>query len=293
MSRTPSPRAVTCGLSTLDLLYYLDRIPHEDEKITAEDLVVDAGGPALNAAVTARHLGVAATHVSPIGSSPTGLAIHAFLRTADVGVLDTQPDLLAPVVSTVLVSTVTGSRTVVAINAAATAPQTLRDLGVLDGATAVLVDGHHMRMAIELAAAARERGIPVLMDAGSWKVGTRELLAHVDLCIVSAAFTLDGEAVDDLTALCALGPHWVARTHGGGAVELVCADGGRELVPVPPVPVVDTLGAGDVFHGAALAHVTRHGLDAQTVPDALRAGVAAAGASVGHRGAHTWVRQPT
>ena len=41
----------------------------------------------------------------------------------------------------------------------------------------------------------------------------------------------------------------VAQTHGAEAVE-VSIDGRTSRIPVPSVPAVDTLGAGDVLHGA-------------------------------------------
>ncbi len=46
-----------------------------------------------------------------------------------------------------------------------------------------------------------------------------------------------------------LGARVVAQTHGAEAVE-VSIDGRTSRIPVPSVPAVDTLGAGDVLHGA-------------------------------------------
>jgi fructokinase len=50
----------------------------------------------------------------------------------------------------------------------------------------------------------------------------------------------------------------VLFTDGANAVEVICA-GGKQVLPVPAVPVVDTVGAGDSFSGGFLAHWVRQG----------------------------------
>ena len=96
------------------------------------------------------------------------------------------------------------------------------DVGT-QGVRAVLVDGHHLSVAVPLAAAARARGIPVLADGGSWKPGLDTLLGHVDVLVASADFRSPaGDGVDELLAL---GPTWVARSAGAGAVVWRAANG--------------------------------------------------------------------
>jgi Sugar kinases, ribokinase family len=50
----------------------------------------------------------------------------------------------------------------------------------------------------------------------------------------------------------------VLFTDGANSIEVICA-GGKQVLDVPPVPVVDTVGAGDSFSGGFLAHWTRQG----------------------------------
>jgi fructokinase len=50
----------------------------------------------------------------------------------------------------------------------------------------------------------------------------------------------------------------VLFTDGANSVEVICA-GGKQVLDVPPVPVVDTVGAGDSFSGGFLAHWVRQG----------------------------------
>jgi fructokinase len=100
----------------------------------------------------------------------------------------------------------------------------------------------------------------------------------------------DLAALDAARAVLALGPKAVLLTAGGGAVHVIARDGETE-VPVPPVEVVDTIGAGDSFGGGFLAWWQVSGrpvaqlgsLDA-LVP-AVQAAVQVAGVVVTRRGA--------
>ena len=157
---------------------------------------------------------------------------------------------------------------------------------LLDGIGAVLVDGHHLPVAVPLAAAARARGITVVADAGSWKPGLEELLEHVDVLVASAGFR--PPTGDGLDALLALGPEWVARSAGAGPVAWRSATGAVGQVCPPEVEVVDTLGAGDVLHGALLAEVGRHGV--RDLPAALETAVTTASRSVCAAGVRGWAR---
>lgn len=78
------------------------------------------------------------------------------------------------------------------VNATGTADLREPPADLLEDATTLLVDGHHLRVAQVLARAARARGIPVLLDGGSWKPGLDRLLAHVDHAVLSADFALPG-----------------------------------------------------------------------------------------------------
>ncbi|WP_029289580.1 PfkB family carbohydrate kinase [Cellulomonas sp. HZM] len=276
-------RVVACGLATLDVVQVVDALPAPDQKVVARDLAVAFGGPAANAAATAVALGVPATLVTALGRSPLGDLVRAALEERGVHVVDLLGGRAgAPAVSTVLVTAGTGERAVVSTNATGTAD--VHDVArllpaVLDDAGAVLVDGHHLAAGVRVARAARA-GVPVLLDGGSWKPGLEELLAHVDLALLSADFAAPGTAqvLPDLP-----GPAWVARSQGAGAVLV---RGEADVVPplVPADEVVDTLGAGDVLHGAMAAGLAR-GLTPRT---ALEAAVDVASLSVRGRGALGW-----
>ncbi len=240
------PSVLACGLTTLDLVQLVDRVPGPDEKLVASGLLVSSGGPAANAAVTATALGAPARLVSRVGSGSIGRLAAEDLAAHGVALIDLAGPGDSPAVSTVLVTASTGERAVVSVNATLTASgggdpwhphgaaAGSRLDEALDGIAAVLVDGHHLDLALPLVAAARARGILVLLDGGSWKPGLDELLAQVDVAVLSADFALPGLSAGEssLVRVAALGPVAVARSHGPAPIELL-ADGALVTVEVP------------------------------------------------------------
>lgn len=246
-------RTVFCGLTTIDLIQQVETVPAANEKVVSSSALLDVGGPAANAARTAGALGAFPTLVSPIGPGIFGSMAHEWLREAHVHVVDlaTEGD---PAISAVAVDA-QGDRAVISSN------NTGRTHGypepdILDGASALLVDGHLLDVQIALARTAENMGIPVVLDGGSYKPGIDALLKHVTHAIVSADFHIPSTK-DDLVleTLIWRGAKFAARTHGGGAIEAIIDQKAYSL-PVQAVPaehVADTLGAGDVIHGAFVA----------------------------------------
>ncbi|MBO3084612.1 PfkB family carbohydrate kinase [Cellulomonas fengjieae] len=288
-----TPLLVCCGLATLDVVQVVDRLPGPDEKVVARSLDVTFGGPAANAAATAAALGVRTVLVTALGAGPVAELVRAGLVAAGVEVVDLLAGPGAPAVSTVLVTRSTGERAVVSVNATGAGDLPAPDVDVLRDATALLVDGHHLGAAQVLARAASARGVPVLLDGGSWKPGLDDLLAHVDHAVVSADFRLPDDAPVD--ALLDRGPTLVAQSAGGDPVRVLrVAPGGTRTSDVlhpPTVPagdVVDTLGAGDVLHGATAAALAA----GHDILAALHEGVVRASESVRYPGALGWVSGP-
>jgi len=106
-----------------------------------------------------------------------------------------------------------------------------------------------------------------VLDAGRWKPAMTQLLDLVDVAICSADFRAPGTSDADASAIALLenGVGSVVTTHGGDPVRWWHpAASGRAVsgtVAVPRVAVVDTLGAGDAFHGAFAWFVIQRPLD--------------------------------
>lgn len=273
------PRALFAGLCTLDIIQGVTAMPGRNEKVTAQRQAITAGGPATNAAVTFAFLGGQAALLTGVGGHPLTGGMLADLRQARVTVVDVAAgDDAPPAVSSIIVTEGTGDRCVISTNAAERRlqpPHALDDL--VDAADVVLIDGHHPALALATARSARARGRPCILDGGSWQPHTPDLLPHVDIAICSADFRVPGPgSAGILDALLGAGVPWVAVTDGPRPVRWACHGAGGS-VPVPPVHAADTLGAGDVFHGAfayALAGMTKPGM---TKPGATKAGMTKAG----------------
>ncbi|MEU4518263.1 PfkB family carbohydrate kinase [Amycolatopsis sp. NPDC024027] len=261
------------GLCTVDVVQRVDELPAPGEKVQSLRVDVAAGGPATNAAVTAAALGAEATLLTVLGAHPLAALARADLEGHGVRVVDLAPENPEPPpVSAVAVRDRDGERTVVSRNAAGSEATWS---GTVD-ADVVLVDGHHPGLALSVARAAGD--VPVVLDAGSWKPVLDELLPLVDVAACSAHFTVPGPGLHER------GVPTVITTAGAGPVRWSTADGGSGEVPVAEVEARDTLGAGDVWHGALAVAVTRE----RTVTDRIRFANEVAAERVRHVGPRSW-----
>jgi sugar/nucleoside kinase (ribokinase family) len=147
----------------------------------------------------------------------------------------------------------TGDRAVVsrnAVNLQATTSQISPN--PLDGINIVLIDGHQLEVSVAIAQAAQQHNIPVVLDGGSWKPGLEQVLPFVSYAVCSANFLPPGcngqvEVVAYLRN--AMTSPAIAITQGGAPIAYFTPARSGEIA-VPPIQPVDTLGAGDIFHGA-------------------------------------------
>lgn len=253
--RAPRPRGLFAGLATLDVIHRIDAPPGPDQKITARAQFVAAGGPAANAAVTFAALGGQAVLLTALGRGTIAETITAELRAHGVEVRDVAPALRdAAPVSSVAVLEATGERSVIGGDAAGLhvpRPDTTLLRRLLEDCDVVLLDGHHPELALAVRDAARAAALPTVLDAGRWKPVMDELAGAATDVVASAGFRTPGAASTDETAaeLRRRGASTVAATAGAGPVRWW--QGERHgVIEVPRLRAVDTLGAGDVFHGA-------------------------------------------
>lgn len=282
------PRVVTAGLATLDVTQTVARPPRSNEKLVARSLRVDVGGPAANAAGTAAALGGEAAVLTALGSSSVARLIREGLETCGVEVWDVGPDdMTLPAVSMVLVEEADGSRSIVSTNAQGRSTPTDNVLAAVAGAGACLVDGHYPQLCLDTARAARWLGVPVILDGGSWKEGTEELLRLSDVAVVSADFAAPGGA-PVLDHILRTGCQVAARTDGPHPILLASREGST-AIEVPQLAVSDTTAAGDVLHGALAWAIARGGLRVPFLSEALRFAAVVASVSCGYRGPRGWV----
>ncbi len=284
------PSVLFVGLSTIDVVYSVDEFPAANTKVAARSQSVFAGGPATNAAIACAHLGSNAALVTGVGRNALAGVIREELKKHSVQLIDLNPDFEdAPVISSVTVDKA-GNRNVVSANAMrVTAPPARVDTELCRQTRIVMVDGHYMEACLAWAAAARACGTPVVFDGGSWKDGTEALLKSVHTAICSADFMPPGCSSRDevIQYLKNSGVTNIALTSGPAPIEFLFGQSSGSI-RVPEVDVVDTMGAGDILHGA-YCHFAAMGRD---FVDSLTQAARIASESCRFSGTRQWMKHP-
>lgn len=279
------------GLSTIDIVYRVDEFPSPNSKVAAKSQDVFVGGPAANASIAFAHLGGKPTLMTVVGRHAMASIVGEELRQYSVKLIDLNPDFdNPPVISSITVNKA-GERNVVSANATRVdALPAQIDEATLQQASIVLVDGHYMQACLAWSSAARARRIPVVLDGGSWKAGTDELLKHVDTAICSADFMPPGcsTRVGVIEYLQGCGVTNIAITNGAEPIQFVSGKSAGTL-EVSQVQLVDTMGAGDILHGAFCYYASiGHGF-----VDALRKAAKVASESCRFHGTREWMKRST
>lgn len=272
----------------MDVIGLVDRFPQADEKISARELLLVAGGPALNAAITFAHLGGDATLVSSFGIGTFATAALAECRAHGVTVIDLAAEHDHPFpVSLVVSASESASRCI--INSPATQPDERLPV-CLDPPQQqpdiVLLDQFETEAAEALVPRLHESGVPIVLDGGGWKPVSPRFLDLATIPIVSSRFgPPDCRGPDEMAARFERRrfARW-AITRGSRGVTF--GEAGRVgRVAAVDVEAVDSSGAGDVFHGAfCLAHVSQY-----PFAEALRFAAAVAARSCRFAGPRTWM----
>ena len=286
------------GLTTLDVAHLVDGVPPANRKVASHDFFVAAGGPATNAAVAAARLSGASRLVTALPHHPLSDLIAADLAGCGVllEVADSSPTG-PPLTAAIMVTRTTGERAVVSPTGSAVdvpgTPEGFDPGALLAGAGALLIDGYHRHLSLPLAHAARERGIPVVLDAGSHKPYTDALLSVTDVAVVSDDFHFPDVGQDPYATLGRLLQRGArAAVISRGAEPLLVSTGGPVIeVPIDAVEVVDTLGAGDVLHGALAHRIATLGLSLERLAEDLAWASRVVAVSLGSFGTRAWLAE--
>jgi sugar/nucleoside kinase (ribokinase family) len=133
----------------------------------------------------------------------------------------------------------------------------------LAGCRVLHVDGHQPDAAIHYAKLCREQGILTSLDGGGLRSNTQELLQFIDVAIVAERLCEQMDMTPD-----AMIPYLKSRgcriggvTMGEHGLLWYDEKGAVKRLPALPIPrhrVIDTNGAGDVFHGAYVYSYLAH-----------------------------------
>ncbi len=265
------------GLTTMDFLYYLEgAYPGENEKVKTGDFMRCVGGPAANAAITYALLGGDAVLATCLGNSQESRAVLQELGEFGVTVLNYSMEDVLPNMAAVAVSP-NGNRAVFSGQRVFKKTEEPA-LGQYDFA---LFDCNQQEVSLELLNTVKEtmQDTKIVLDAGSWKDNIELFLQKADIVIASEKFkNPKGEDIFQM-AECRAGEK--AMTCGENPVRY-----NGKFIDVPKVKAVDTLGAGDIFHGAFCFAAFHEG---KAVEEALAYGARAASFSTTCKGRRDWI----
>ena len=254
---------VGIGAAVFDTLITLPQYPTEDTKLRAEGTKSVGGGPAATGIVAAAKLGESTGFIGVLSSDAGGQYLLKDFEKygVDTSTIDVQ-DGYRSFSSCIWLSRASTSRTCV-FDKGDLPPLKLNDRQkqAIREAKVLMVDGNELSAAVEAAKIARESGTLVLYDAGGLYAGIEELLPYVDILIPSEEYALGitGEKTAEKAAerlMEKYHPKMIAVTQGKRGGILLC-DGTLTAYPIYDTPVVDSNGAGDVFHGAFAAALVK------------------------------------
>jgi sulfofructose kinase len=273
------PRILCIGMPVRDLTFRVPGVPARGSKENATHFDEICGGNALNAAIGIVRLGGRASICGPMGDSRETSSRFIFEQMAHEGI-DTShivhmPGLVTPI-SAIMIDP-SGERTIVTFRDPELWKVHLPDADVLlDDCHAILTESRCAEFCTELCAEARRRGIPVIVDvdrAMSLREGLLSASSHLvfssEPLQETADVSDDGEALKKIARLT---PSFLAGTRGARGTIWLNEQQKLEETPAFPVHTVDTLGAGDVFHGAFALAIT----EGRELREALRFASAAA-----------------
>lgn len=243
---------VGVGLNATDTLIPLSRFPDSGSKVEFRSPSVLPGGMVATAMVACGTWGLQARYVGKLGDDPAADLHRAAFTAAGVEAqILTAPGCASQ--QAVIIVEDSGERTVLwnRDDRLAVRPEDLRREWIADSRI-LHVDGYDTEAAITAANWAREAGIPVVADLDDLYPGVEKLIQKVDYLIVSRDIPgrLTGksdlrEALAEVQQL--FGCRLASATLGPNGVLARCEDE-YWYEPAFRVEVVDTTGAGDIFH---------------------------------------------
>jgi len=270
-----SEKVVGLGLCVIDHVYVVDRLDFAEPRVRYTERLVLPGGMTGTAISQAATLGCEAHLLSMLGDDDDGRFVRRSLERIGV---KTERLVMSPnSVTTVAVVLVAGEggerRFIVPDRRELERRAPPFDLTVIDSAAVLLVDGHFPDQALCAAERAREVGALVVGDFHRPSPTVRRLLPYVDFPIVPLEFAELFSKGGPQRAICEM-----AEQFGGTPVVTLGGEGGLYLdagrvrrFAARPASVVDTTGAGDVFHGAFAAGLSRGWTLARSIELAARA----------------------
>ena len=253
-ARGRRPVVLCAGIAVEDFIFKVERFPKPGEKAQASTLIATAGGCAANAAIAVSRLGGEARFTGPIGTDNASARFLAGLAGDRVDASHVERvDGGSISVSGILIDA-TGEKLVATRRGEKLADARPRDPAALVAdVDIIMADNRFPKFVRPILQAAADRGIAAVLDGDQATTPDDPLFAIATHVIFSAEALRATTCLDDLAEALAMisriAPGFLAVTNGPDGVWWLENRQPLHLAAFP-IKAVDTLGAGDTFHGA-------------------------------------------
>jgi sugar/nucleoside kinase (ribokinase family) len=256
----------------------VEKFPAPGGKVSATDFVITSGGQAGNAAVAMARLGARVTYIGAVGDENDDVA-NTIIKTFAKENIDVSKALRVPgarsAASLILIDA-EGEKMIATMRPQGLNAAVPRDPeGTVANADAVMLDNRYSNISLPICLAAKTRDIPRVLDFDKPTPADDPLFQACSHVICSADAIRETTRISDLPgALKKLGESFsgfLAVTNGPDGVFWLDSGEVRHMDAFK-IDAVDTLGAGDTFHGGFAVHF----VETQDVVASMRFAAAAA-----------------
>jgi sugar/nucleoside kinase (ribokinase family) len=251
-----APKILCAGGAVQDIIMRVDQFPAAGSKVQASEYLITSGGQAGNAAVAVARLGAQCSYIGALGDTDDEVANTIAKTFAGEGI-DVSRALRVPgarsSVSIIMIDR-TGEKMIATRRDTGLSSATPKDPdGAVASIDAVLLDNRYATLTLPICMAARKRNIPRVVDLDKPSPPDDPLVMGSTHVIASAEAMRDSTGLKDYgAALQKFGETYkgfLAVTDGPAGVYWL-DKGEMRHMDAFKVEAVDTLGAGDTFHGA-------------------------------------------
>ena len=264
----------------------VERFPAPGAKVSASEFTITGGGCAANAALTVARLGGRAAFAGPLGGDADAVSnrILADLEAEGVDCSGVRRATAGSASVSLILLDKTGEKTIATRRGVGLGQKLPEDpRALVKDADAVLVDNRFPEFVTAVCRAAQACKIPLVIDLDQAAKPDDRLLALGTHVIASSEALRATTGLEDLAAalkrLVEYVPRFVAVTDGPNGV-IWLEDGALRHMPAFNVQAIDSLAAGDAFHGAFTLGLA----EGHNLADALRFASATAALKCTHFG---------